>query len=147
MSKAFTKESDEPVPEGPIRRLGVPVPELNVVTPDGLARARAELDDLTHRAARTDDEVARIRELTDHLATAHPVEPDDRSVVGLGATVTVEDDEGRRASYRIVGAIEADVRRGWIAWMTPLAQALWGARVGDAVSLPRGDAEVVAIAY
>lgn len=142
MSKAFTKENDD-LPEAPIRRLGVPVPELNVVTPDGLRAARAELDEL----ARTGGDADRIRELSDHLATAHAVEPDDREVVGVGATVVVENEGGDRTTYRIVGAIEADAKRGWISWMTPLAQALWGARVGDGVTLPRGDAEVISIAY
>ncbi|MBA3458284.1 MAG: GreA/GreB family elongation factor [Deltaproteobacteria bacterium] len=142
MSKAFTKES-EYVPESPIRRLGVPVPELNVVTPEGLRAARAELDELQ----RTGGDPDRIRELTDHLLTATAIEPEDREVVGVGARVVVEDDVGTRSEYRIVGAIEADVKRGWIGWMTPLAQALWGARVGDTVNLPRGEAEVVSIEY
>jgi transcription elongation GreA/GreB family factor len=142
MSKAFTKDNDD-LPESPIRRLGVPVPDLNVVTPGGLEAARAELDELTRDHGDPD----RIRELSDHLATAHSVEPDDREAVGVGATVVVEDEEGERHTYRIVGAIEADAKRGWIGWMTPLAQALWGARVGDDVTLPRGGAEVVSIAY
>ena|SRR5688572_7770868 len=141
MSKAFTKESD--LPDSPIRRLGVPVPELNVVTPDGLRAARAELDELN----RTGGDPDRIRELSDHLLTATAVEPEDREVVGVGATIVVEDDTGTRSTYRIVGAIEADVKRGWIGWMTPLAQALWGARVGDNVVLPRGEAEVISIEY
>ena len=141
MSKAFTKEVD--LPDLPIRRLGVPVPELNVVTPDGLVAARAELDELNRTAGDPD----RVRELSDHLLTATAVEPEDREVVGIGANVVVENDTGKPSSYRIVGAIEADVKRGWIAWMTPLAQALWGARVGDMVSLPRGEAEVISIEY
>lgn len=142
MSKAFTKENDD-LQESPIRRRGVPVPELNVVTPDGLRAARAELDEL-NRTGRDPD---RIRELSDHLLTAHAVEPDDREVVGMGATVVVKDEGGQRSTYRIVGAIEADVKRGWIGVMTPLAQALWGARVGDNVTLPRGDAEIISILY
>lgn len=142
MSKAFTKESDD-VPESPIRRLGVPVPELNFVTPAGLQAARAELDELT----RTGGDPDRIRELSDHLATAQAIEPADRAVVGVGATVVVEDEDGKRATYRIVGAIEADPRHGAIGWQSPLAQALWGARVGDGVVLPRGDAEIIAITY
>ena len=142
MSKAFTKETDD-VPEAPIRKLGIPVPELNVVTPAGLRAARAELDELT----RTGGDADRIRELTEHLATARAIEPADRAVVGLGAGVTVEDDDGVRTIYRIVGAIEADPRRGAISWQSPLAQALWGARVGDSVTLPRGAAEVVALGY
>jgi transcription elongation GreA/GreB family factor len=142
MSKAFTRE-DSALPDSPIRRLGVPVPELNVVTPEGLRHAREELEELTHNGGDPD----RIRELSEHLSTATPVEPEDLEVVGVGATVVVEDEEGDPHTYRIVGAIEADAKRGWISWMTPLAQALWGARVGDTVTLPRGEAEVVEIHY
>ena len=142
MSKAFTKENDD-LPESPIRRRGVPVPELNVVTPEGLRAARAELDELN----RTGGDPHRIRELSDHLLTATALEPDDRDVVGIGATVVVEDQDGHRSTYRLVGAIEADAKRGWIGVMTPLAQALWGARVGDSVRLPRGDADVISIGY
>ncbi|MBK9033541.1 MAG: GreA/GreB family elongation factor [Myxococcales bacterium] len=101
MSKAFTKESED-LPEPPVRRRGVPVPEFNLVTPDGLAAARAELEELTRRGGDPD----RLRALTDHLATAQAVEPGDLDEVGLGATVTVEDDDGQRRQYRIVGAIE-----------------------------------------
>lgn len=142
MSRAFVKE-DVDVPETPTRRRGVPVPELNVVTPAGLAAARAELEALG-RDARDPD---RVRELSDHLATAQALEPEDKSVVGLGAHVTVELEDGGRATYHVVGAIEADAKRGAINWQSPLAQALWGARVGDSVRLPKADAEIVLIAY
>ena len=39
VSKAFTKE-DADVPEAPMRKRGVPVPEPNVVTPRGLRELR-----------------------------------------------------------------------------------------------------------
>jgi transcription elongation GreA/GreB family factor len=143
VSRAFVKE-DVDLPESPRRRLGVPVPELNLVTPAGLAAARAELESLS----RTGGDPDRIRELADHLATAEEAPPpDDRGSVGLGARVTVEDDDGKPHVYEIVGAIEADAKAGKISWQSPLAQALWGARAGDPVVLPRGDAVIVAIAY
>ena len=143
MSRAFTKEIDD-APGERIRRLGVPVPDLNFVTPAGYAAARAELDELT----RTGGDPDRIRELTEHLATAQVLEPSDRDQVGIGATVTVEDEDGTRTSYRIVGAIEADPKKGALGWQSPIAQALWGARVGDTAVFPRGDeVEVVAITY
>ncbi|TMQ06338.1 MAG: hypothetical protein E6J90_46610 [Deltaproteobacteria bacterium] len=140
MSKAFTRESDD-VPEPAVRRLGVAVPEPNYMTPAGAEAARREL------AACTDGD--RIRELTEHLATAQIVEPPaDRDVAGLGASVTIEDASGRRTRYRLVGALEADARRGLVFWQSPLAEALWEARVGDTITLPRGgEAEVVAIDY
>ncbi len=143
MSKAFTKERDD-VPEAPVRRLGIPVPELNFVTPAGLAAARVELDDLTAAGGDAD----RIRELTEHLATAQSAEPPaDRGEVALGARVTVEDDDGKPHTYEIVGAIESDPKQGRLSWQSPLAQALWGMHVGDVVTLPRGDGEITAIEY
>jgi transcription elongation factor GreB len=117
----------------------VPVPVPNVVTADGLRALRAELE------GGPSDE--RARELAEHLATAETVEPADRDAVGFGATVTVEDAAGRRRSYRIVGAIEAAPRDGAISWQSPIARALFDARVGDTVPLPAGEVEVVAIAY
>ena len=142
MSKAFTKE-DEGVPEVPVRRRGAPVPEPNFVTPQGLRVAKAELDELVKSGADPD----RLRELSEHLATAQPVEPEDRGAVGLGAAVTIEDDDGKRTTYRLVGAIEADAKKCWLSWQTPIANALWGLRVGDSADLPKGEVTIVAIEY
>jgi transcription elongation factor GreB len=120
------------------------VPDPNYVTPAGARTARAELVRLTREGNDPD----RVRELTDHLATAQVMEPGERDIVGLGAEVTVEDETGQRTTYRVVGAIEADPRRGRLSWQTPLANVLWGNRVGDSVELPRGAVvEIVAIDY
>jgi len=71
--------------------------------------------------------------------------------VRFGATVTVEDEAGASRCYRIVGVDEADPRRGWVSWRSPLAHALMGRRAGDATTLhtPAGDEEltVIAVAY
>lgn len=140
MSKAFTRESDD-APEPVLQRRGIAVPDPNYLTPAGAGAARRELAHCTDEA--------RIRELTDHLATAQILEPPaDRGVASLGATVAIQDGSGRTIRYRLVGALEADARRGHLFWRSPLAEALWGARVGDAIALPRGgEAEVVAIDY
>lgn len=142
MSRAFVKE-DVDVPETPTRRRGLPVPELNVVTPAGLVAARTELDTL----ARTNGDPDRIRELSEHLLTAQPLEPEDTSIVGLGARVTIDLDDDGTVTYHLVGAIEADPKRGAINWQSPLAQALWGHRVGDTVTLPKGDGEITKLEY
>lgn len=142
MSKAFTKEDSE-VPEPPVVRRGVPVPTEvpNYITAEGERALRAELMAST--------EPARAHEISEHLATAIVIgAPDDRTRVGFGATVTVEDEEsGKRTKYRLVGAIEASPREGAIYWMSPIAEALHDAQVGDSVTLPKGDAEIVAIEY
>jgi transcription elongation GreA/GreB family factor len=138
VSKAFTRD-DDGAPEVPLRRPVLPVPVPNLVTADGLAALRAEL------AAHPPEE--RARELSEHLATAETVECEDRDVVGFGATVTVEDADGHRARYRIVGAIESSPRDGAISWQSPVARSLLDARVGDTISLPKGAVTVVAIDY
>jgi len=141
VSKAFTKESDD-VPEQPLRKRGIAIPKdvPNYVTATGARTLRAELESCA------DDE--RAREISDHLATAVVMEPPaDRDRVGFGATVTVEDEAGKRTRYRLVGAIEASPRDGAIYFQTPIAEALHDAAVGDSVTLPRGDFEVVAIEY
>jgi transcription elongation GreA/GreB family factor len=142
VSKAFTKEDDD-APVAPVRRRGVPVPVPNFVTARGLAEAREELE----RLGREGGDHDRIAELSAHLATAQVADVGDRGVVALGATVTVEDDAGDRHVYQVVGAIEAEAKSGKISWQSPLATALWGARIGDEVTLPRGSASIVAIAY
>lgn len=142
VSKAFTKE-DEGTPPPPVRRRGAPVPETNFVTPGGLRAAKAELDELLKSGGDPD----RLRELTEHLATAQPVEPEDRHAVGLGAAVTVEDEDGKRITYRVVGAIEADTKKGWLSWQTPIANALWGLHAGDSADLPKGEVTIIAIEY
>jgi len=144
MSKAFTKEDDGGAPEAPARRRGIPVPVPNFVTARGLAAARAELEEL----GRTGGDPDRIRELSEHLATAQVAQITERDAVALGASVTVETGAGARTTYRIVGAIESDPKHGQLGWQSPIATVLWGARVGDSVELPRGDeVEVVSIAW
>lgn len=141
VSKAFTREDSEVVEASPVRR-GVPVPEPNFLTADGARALRLELDALVRDAG----DPARIHELTDHLRTAQLVEPAATDRVTFGSRVTVEDDDGARTTYHLVGAIEASPRAHAINWQSPLARALLGARIGDRVTLPRGEVEVIAIA-
>lgn len=114
----------------------------NYVTAAGARALRAEVV-----AGASED---RAHEISDHLATAVVMDappPEDRSRVGFGATVTVRDDDGREHAYRIVGAIEAAPKQGAIYWQSPIALALYNGEVGDSVSLPKGDVEIVKIEY
>jgi transcription elongation GreA/GreB family factor len=62
--------------------------------------------------------------------------------VHFGATVRAEDAEGRVHRFKIVGEDEADVATGKVSWVSPLAKALIGARVGDTVKWRRPAGEV-----
>jgi transcription elongation factor GreB len=66
---------------------------------------------------------------------------------GFGARVTVEEANGGRTSYEIVGPDEVEPARGQISIASPVARALLGKRAGDSVIIrrPRGDVEVTII--
>lgn len=68
--------------------------------------------------------------------------------VGFGAWVTIEDEDGESATYRIVGPDESDPDRGYISMDSPMARALLGKVVDDdaEVRRPKGVTEVVVVA-
>jgi transcription elongation factor GreB len=163
VSKAFTKDdaADDPLVV-PTRR-PLPAGAPNYVTPRGLESLRAELQRLHDQPpaveAPSESERAharaiaggRVRDLEERIASAVVVDPSaqPRDEVRFGARVTVRGESGGDRRYEIVGVDEADAAAGRVAFAAPLARALLGKRVGDAVTLrtPRGeeDLEVVAI--
>jgi transcription elongation factor GreB len=96
----------------------------------------------------------RIRFLQKRLDTATIVEPSeqtDTERVYFGATVTLEDEDGRPVTYQLVGSDEIDTAGGRISVESPLARALMRKKVGETVEVirPRGEIEytIVRIRY
>ena len=159
MSKAFTKESDDPL-DGVLQvdDAALPPGEKNYLTPAGAARLQQDIARLRD-APRGDDPRrklaldARLAALVRRHEAAEVIDPaaQPRDRVLFGASVTVRDDEGREKRYRIVGVDEADAKRGWVSWRTPIARALLDHVLGDVVALrtPAGatDVEIVGIDY
>jgi transcription elongation factor GreB len=167
MSRAFLKESTLEEPEIRPRGLsGLPPGAKNLLTPRGARRLRSELDQLlkqraAYSADRSEEDKReimlldeRIRPLNAALATAEIVPPpslSDTNQVKFGAAVTVRDPQGRHSDYRLVGLAESHPEEGDISYLSPLAQALLNARLGEKVPFrfPKGQSqlEIVAIAY
>jgi transcription elongation factor GreB len=167
MSKAFTRESDDELPEastGTSMLATLPAGAKNYLTERGARRLREELSRLVQvdrpplsadpkRAGELRLLDARIQELEDNLFSAEivptPDEPPER--VTFGATVTVRDGDGRVARYTIVGLAESDASAGAVSWISPIAKALIRARRGERVTVrsPAGEEEleVVDIIY
>ena len=82
---------------------------------------------------------SRIQFLSRHLDELKVIEqlPKDQDQVFFGAWVTLEDDSGQTATYRIVGADEFDADPHYISVDAPLARALIGKHIDDEVSLQR----------
>ena len=85
----------------------------------------------------------RVRFLSKRLDEVKVVSeaPDDPKRVHFSAYVTVEDEDGVEKTYRIVGADESDMSKGFISIDSPVARALIGKREGDEVTVkvPKGD--------
>jgi transcription elongation factor GreB len=144
MSKAFTKEDDQPedLPPRPLPTV-LPPGAKNYLTPHGAARFKAELDALVARG-RPGERIQELRRILDSGVIVGPPS-DGVDVVRFGATVSVHSlPGGETARYRIVGVDETDLARGWISWVTPVAKALLSAAAGDRVrvALPSGEKEL-----
>jgi transcription elongation factor GreB len=94
----------------------------------------------------------RIHFLTKRLEAVEVVAPRVGELrIFFGAIVEVEDEDGKRATYRIVGEDEIDLRLGHVSWKSPIGRALLKKEEGDTVMLkrPSGDVElsIVAVRY
>jgi transcription elongation factor GreB len=130
VSKAFT--SEETPDTGPVIREPPRLApgEVRWVTPEGQAALRAELARLRDAG----DARAALVERTLGVLTVLGPESAPPGVVGFGTwvTVTVEDDEGAKTTWRIVGPDETSAREHRVSVHAPLAQALMGHVAGDA---------------
>ncbi len=166
MSRGFVKEDDlelagTDLPERPVSELP------NYVTPNGLKQLKETentlLDERELLAVKKEDPTAvqrlamvdrDLRYVQARLEQAILVEiPQDQtpSVAVFGTTVIVEDDEGMRHHFEIVGEDEADISLGTVSFASPLAKALIGHKVADSVrwKRPAGDLnlEIIQITY
>ena len=128
----------------------------NVRRPAVIKEARA-LGDLSENAdydaARAEQAQVegRIQELEKIMENVEIIEKADTSKVGLGTTVKIKyvDDDDDIEEYRIVGSKEADPSNNKISNESPLAVAIFGAKVGEvrSVESPNGkyDVEIMEI--
>ena len=139
MSRGFIKEGDqEEIPRVPMRAYlpeGVP----NYVTKEGLEALKEELKDFEAERVKAGDNYimvnfidASIKLLVDRINNAVEVDlsKSNKDMVSFGAWVRYN---GR--VVRIVGVDEADVNKGLISFISPIAKALMGKKAGDVIEL------------
>ena len=181
MSKAFVKESDDEPELPPDDEPAMPAGVKNYMTPAGHRRMqeerrrllreerpktvevvswaagngdRSENGDYLYGKKRLREIDRRIRFLSKRLESAEVVDPSRqtrRDQVFFGACVTYANRDGAEKTVTIVGIDEADLERGQVNWISPIARALLKAHEGDAVELhtPAGieQIEIVEIRY
>lgn len=132
-----------------------------LITPEGHARLKAELDELwrvrrpevvkalaaaaaegdrsenaeySYRKKQLGEIDRRVRYLSKRLESLRVVDaaPADPEAVFFGAVVELENQSTTELSrYRIVGPDETDATRGWISIDSPLARAMLKKRIDD----------------
>jgi transcription elongation factor GreB len=131
------------------------------ITPEGLARIRAEYDELfgierpkivetvswaaslgdrsenadyiygKRRLREIDRRLGYLAKIMKQAKVVDPAKQEARDQVRFGATVELADEDDNRRELTIVGDDEADAGSGRIGWSAPLSRALIGAKVGD----------------
>ena len=157
MSVAFTREEDleataADLPDRPVS------PHPNLVTANGLAQIEAELASAkaAYAAAQAKGSIeadrtamARatrgLRYWSARRSNAQLVETEADGTVRFGGSVTIEREDGRTQTWRIVGEDESDPTNGSVSYVSPLARALVGKSVGDEVVIAGQTAEVIAV--
>lgn len=165
MSRGFVKEVDlelagTDLPERPISE------HPNYMTPQGLQQLEQLVEKLSneHRTLSPKNEDPTVgqklasierdlRYYEARLKQAILVEPvgEKPTSVVFGTAVTVEDENGDQHRFNIVGEDEADASINKVSYVSPLAKALIGHKVGENVlwKRPAGDLtlEIIDITY
>src|SRR5262245_3535025 len=86
----------------------------------------------------------RVQFLSKRLDSAVVVRPEELGgdVVRFGARVEVEDEDGQRKTYTLVGPDESDPAKGKLSFQSPLSQTLMKRKVGDVVVVKRPAGEI-----
>src|SRR5262245_48569258 len=83
----------------------------------------------------------------DASTVVDPSEQKEKGKVFFGATVTLEDEDGKVSTYQLVGPDETDTRGGRISMDSPIGKALMRKQKGDAVVVqrPKGEVELTIV--
>lgn len=81
--------------------------------------------------------MGRIGQIQDKLQTAKIIDDMDipKGTVAIGCTVELEDSDGDKIEYALVGEDESNPDEGKISVQSPLAQGLLGKKVGQTVEV------------
>jgi transcription elongation factor GreB len=103
------------------------------------------------RLREIDRRVRFLRKRLERVQVVDPAKQSRRDTVFFGATVTYARADDSEVTVTIVGVDEADSTEGRISWVSPVARALLGAKLGELrrVHMPQGpeEVEVLAIYY
>lgn len=142
------------------------------ITAEGKVELEAELEQLKSRRGEVADKIAeardfgdlsenaeydaareeqglletRIAEIEDILNNADIIKASNKGTIGLGSKVELKTGS-KKATYTIVGPVEADPLEGKVSNESPIGMALFGKKIGDTVTIntPKGDIDYTVV--
>jgi transcription elongation factor GreB len=158
MSRGFVKEDDqEEVPIVP-KRAYLPEGMTNFVTQSGMNQLLAEKEDLVREKnnlnSSSDNEKrialnyinAKLQLLNNRIADAKIVnlKEQPQNEIRFGATITLKKDPSKNIqTFQIVGVDEADIAKGKVSFISPIARVLINKKVGDKVAVKQAGIDIV----
>ena len=165
MSRGFVKEDDqEEIPLVP-QRANLPSGVPNFVTPAGLEQLLNEREELIRerdsQTAGSEDEKritmnfinAKLQLLNNRISEARVINPGEQpqNEIRFSAYVTLKTEASKIQTFQIVGVDEADISKGKLSFISPLAKLLINKKIGDKIVLRRDNKdtifEIVKISY
>ena len=113
---------------------------------DGDLRESAAYDEARLLQSANEARIADLEEIVHHAVVVEHEEGED-AVAALGANLELEDSNGERVNFHLVGTHEADVLENRISDESPLGQTLVGKRSGDQVEWNGIDYKVINVSY
>ena len=158
MSRGFVKEDDqEEVPIVP-QRAYLPVGVTNFVTPYGINQLLAEkqmlvnektnLNNANENEKRIDLNYinAKLQLLNNRIFEAKIVNQNvqPQNEIRFGATITLRIEVSRNIqTFQIVGVDEANISKGKVSFISPIAKVLINKKIGDKVILKQAKKDIV----
>jgi transcription elongation factor GreB len=158
MSRGFVKEDDqEEVPRVP-QRAYLPEGMTNFVTPFGVNQLLAEKQMLVNEknnlnnANENENRIAlnyintKLQLLNNRIVEAKIVNLNEQpqNEIRFGATISLKIEASKNIqTFQIVGVDEADISKGKVSFISPIAKALISKKIGDRVILKQAKKDIV----
>jgi transcription elongation factor GreB len=158
MSRGFVKEGDqEEIPIVPPRAY-LPEGVINYVTQEGMNELQEERQNLINEKSRLDRSNeneyriavnfinAKLQLLNNRIAEAKIIDlaEQPQNEIRFGATIKFKIGGAQKIhTFQIVGVDEADISKGKISFISPIAKLLINKKAGDKVFLKRDKGDIV----
>jgi transcription elongation factor GreB len=158
MSRGFVREEDqEEVPIIP-QRAYLPEGVTNFVTPYGMNKLLAEKQMLVNEKNNLDNANenekrialnyinAKLQLLNNRIVEAKIVNLNEQpqNEIRFGATITLRIEASKNIqTFQIVGVDEADISKGKVSFISPIAKVLINKKIGDKIILKQAKKDIV----